>query len=103
LVELTFYWSVNSMIHPNYFNVVRLMTPASWVPEYPAYVEDSENPAGTELVNTAFLMKHLCDLMPSVSAGDISHLATNGYSVSWKETSDGLFHEITIRSNDEEE
>ena len=103
LVELTFHWSVNSMIHPNYFNVVRLMTPASWVPEYPGDARYSKNPEGTELVNTAFLMKHLCDLMPSVSAGDISDLATYGYSVSWKETSDGLFYEITIRSKYDEE
>ena len=96
-------WPKANLIHPNFFNYVRQMNACNLVPEIPSHLEDCGNPNGTQMVHEAVVITNLCDLLPHEPAGVIVDLAKNDYSVSWEKSNDGLWWNITLKSNDEEE
>ena len=103
MVELNFRWNRRNLIHPNYFNYIKRMNACTWVPEFPSYEAESQNPPGTAYVNKAVLVLQMCYMLPTVSAGEVAALVEEGFEVSWEESDCGDFWNITIKSNDEEE
>lgn len=103
MVELKFRWNRRNLIHPNYFNYIKRMNACTWVPEFPSYEAESQNPSGTAYVNKAVLVLQMCYMLPTISAGEVATLVEEGFEVSWKESDCGDFWNITIKSNDEEE
>ena len=103
MVELRFRWPTAHLIHPNYFNYIKRMNACTWVPEFPPFEAESQNPLGTAFVNEAVVVTQMCDMLPTVPAGEVRAFVNEGFEVSWEKSDCGAFHNIIIRSNDEEE